>query len=221
VFRSARRAVVFPQAEHARLAAAIALAWGNDELAAPPLPREAFVAGVALHDRGYAALDADGIGEVAPERWLEIQRESFRPREDDPVVDLVVAMHVRRLVRWSRGAATATELDPAVDALRALAGVSPEDAEAADLITNMCDRIAFDFCFEEPAEGTLELPATGSRDARVHVRYALTGDGRVELEPWPLALPRLTGVLFAFAAVGYPAVLEPVVVPFGLSPPAG
>ena len=89
MFRSRRRPVVFPQAEHARLAGTIALAWGNDQFARPALPFDAFVRGVTLHDRGYGQLDADGIGEVPPDRWVAIQRASFAPRGEEPVVDLV------------------------------------------------------------------------------------------------------------------------------------
>jgi hypothetical protein len=217
VFRSARREIVFPQAEHARLAATIAVAWGNDRLAPAPLPHESFVAGVALHDRGYAPLDADGIGEVSSERWLEIQRESFRPRNDDPVVDLVVAMHVRRLLRYAGRLGAADELTDAVRELRERAGVSEPDAEAADLITNMCDRIAFDFCFEEPADGALDLPAHPP-DEQIRVTYRIAGEGGVTVDPWPLGVPRLAGVLFAFDAAGYPDELVPRVVPYALTP---
>jgi hypothetical protein len=217
VFRSARRDVVFPQAEHARLAASIALAWGNDVVAPTPLRGPSFVAGVALHDRGYPPLDSDGIGEVPPERWLEIQRESFRPRNEDAVVDLVVAMHVQRLIRGARGDALANALDGDLHDLHGRAGVSERAAAAADLITDLCDRIAFDFCFEKPAEGALEV-AGANGSGSVRVRYALDGAGTVRLDPWPLDRPRLDGLLFAFDAAGYPADLTPLVVGYELLP---
>ena len=220
MFRSATREIVFPQAEHARLAATIALAWGNEQLAPPPLPREAFVAGVALHDRGYAPLDTDGIGEVPPDRWLEIQRESFRPRNEDALVDLVVAMHIQRLIRYSRNPALADDLTDTVHELRERAGVTEEHAEATDLITNICDRIAFDFCFEEPADGALDLPARDG-EGRVRVSYAIAGGGTVIVHPWPLDVPRLAGLLFAFETRGYPDELEPRVVRYELAPAAG
>jgi uncharacterized protein DUF3891 len=217
VFRSRRRDLVYPQLEHARLAAAIALAWGNETFPPPSLPRDPFVAGVALHDRGYSPLDADGIGEVPRERWLAIQRESFRPRGDDPVVDLVVALHVRRLIGWSRGAEeVAAELGPEVERLRVAAGVSDADAAAADRVTDMCDRIAFDFCFEEAAEGSLELPARDGGLAAV--AYAIEAGGRVRLDPWPLQGDRLEGLAVGYAAAAYPALLEPVLVPYLLEP---
>jgi Protein of unknown function (DUF3891) len=207
MFRSARRDVVYPQAEHARFSAAIAAAWGNDRFPQPPLPFESFVRGVALHDRGYGELDADGIGELPPDRWLDIQRRGFEPRDEDPVVDLVVALHVRRLVGYSRNAGesgAAAEMEASLPNLLARAGVSAEDAARADRITNLCDRIAFDFCVEEPADGAVDVE--GGR-----VEYRIDGAGGVTLDPWPLALPHLVGVVAAYRAAGYPTRPDPVV----------
>src|SRR5437762_13397005 len=93
MFRSARRPVIFTQADHARFSAAIALHWRQR----PPLPFDSFVRGVADHDRGYREHDDAEIGLVDNARWDELQRAGFRPRGDDAVVDAVVARHVRRL----------------------------------------------------------------------------------------------------------------------------
>jgi hypothetical protein len=191
---------VFPQAEHARFAGAIALGWADG----PALPFSSFVRGVADHDRGYGEHDDDPIGGVMGEdRWLAIQRRGFAPRGEDPVVDLVVALHVRRLI--GEGEAF-DEVDALIPSLLEAAGVTREEAEAADAITNVCDVVSFEFCFEEPNE----------RDVRgFHV--AVDGEGGVEIDPWPLALPRLVGLVTAFEADGYPERLVPVVVPFELS----
>jgi hypothetical protein len=180
----------------------LALAWGNDRFPRPPLPFDAFVRGVTLHDRGYGELDADGIGEVAPDRWLGIQRAGFAPRGEEPVVDLVVALHVHRLVGGGDPAMTA-----ALPELHRLVGVAEDDAAEADRITNLCDRVAFDFCVEEPAGGRVAA-----------IGYAIDGHGGITLDPWPLGLPRVGGIIFGFRAEGYPDELEPVVVPFEARP---
>src|SRR4051794_7703110 len=143
MFRSRRRAVVFPQADHARFAGAIALAWRER----PPLPFTSFVRGVADHDRGYGELDVDDIETVDDESWIEIQRRGFAPRGEDPVVDLVAALHVRRLLSRNDAAATAAA-DAVIDSLLPMVGVTREQADAADAITNVCDAISFSFCFE-------------------------------------------------------------------------
>jgi Protein of unknown function (DUF3891) len=218
VFRSRRRPVVFPQLEHARLAAAIALAW-DDGVAPVPLPRESFVAGVALHDRGYGEHDADEIWAVPKDRWLEIQRRGFTPVGDDAVVDLVVGMHVRRLVshRSDESARRAlAEMDAALVALRDDAGLREEDAAAADRITDLCDRVAFDFCHEQPASGVVSVAAGDGRSTPLE--YEIDGQGNVVLDPWPLRPRTVAGFVLGYAAEGYPGRLEPVVTRFTLAP---
>ena len=138
------------------------------------------------------------------DRWLEIQRNGFRPRGVDPIVDLVVALHVRRLVGDEPAG---HEMAAQLPAIHAAAGVSEADGQAADVITNVCDMIAFDFCFEEPESGSV---------AGIHSQ--IDGLGGVELDPWPLGVPRLVGLVTAYEADGYPDRLEPVVVPFEIRP---
>jgi hypothetical protein len=216
MFRSSRRPVVFPQAEHARLAGALALAWGNDRFERPALPFEAFVRGVTLHDRGYGQLDADGIGEVPTDRWAAIQRASFAPRGEEPVVDLLVALHVHRLV----ASVDETILAPMTAALPELhrgAGVSETDAAEADLIMDLCDRIAFDFCVEEPTSGRVAVAPARAAEP-VAVVYTVDGHGGITLEPWPLDMPCVAGIILGFRAERYPDELEPVVVPFDARP---
>lgn len=200
MFRSRRRPVVFPQAEHARFAAAIALAWRDR----PPLPFESFVRGVADHDRGYGEHDTDEIGAVTEDRWLEIQRGGFEPRGEDAVVDLVVALHIRRLI--GQGPAF-EEVDALLPTLLETARVTRDQADASDLVTNVCDVISFEFCFEAPSE----------REIHGH-GLTLDGNGGVTVDPWPLEVPRLVGLVTGFEADGYPERLVPVVTPFAISP---
>jgi hypothetical protein len=207
LFRSRRRDVVFPQHEHARLAGALALVWGNERFPRPLLPFDSFVRGVTLHDRGYDEFDDDPLGGETPEeRWLEIQLAGAEPRGGDPVVDLVVALHIRRLIG---------EPEPHVDAwisqVRAAAGVTDADAAEADRITDLCDSVAFVFCFERPAQGRVEV-------AGGEVAYTVDGEGGVTLSPWPLAVPELPGLILAYEARGYPDTRVPVVVPFAVTP---
>src|SRR5438105_11867286 len=152
MFASRRRSIVFPQAEHARFSGALALAWAER----PPLPFAAFVRGVADHDRGYGECDSDPIGgTMGSERWVGIQRRGFAPRGEDAVVDLVVALHVRRLLSSQEDdheRAAYAEVDQLIPSLLQAAGHTREHAEAADAITNVCDVISFEFCFESPSQ---------------------------------------------------------------------
>jgi hypothetical protein len=207
MFRSQRRSIVFPQAEHARFSGTLALAWAER----PPLPFAAFVRGVADHDRGYGERDNDPIGgEMRSERWVGIQRRGFTPSGEDAVVDLVVALHVRRLLSSQdddHERAAYAEVDRLIPSLLQRAGVTQEDGETADAITNVCDVISFEFCFESPSE----------RDVRGY-HVVLDGHGRVNVDPWPFAVPRLLGLVTAFTADGYPNRARPVVVPYDVRP---
>jgi Protein of unknown function (DUF3891) len=207
VFRSRSRPVVYPQAEHARVAAAIAAAWGSDR---PPLPFESLIRGVALHDRGYGELDTDGIGETDDERWLEIQRRGFAPQDDDPVVELVVALHIHRLVSYGDSPArraAATEFGAALPARREAAHVTEAEAAAADRVTNLCDRISFELCFEHDTELSVGGHACTT-----------TADGVATIDPWPLAPERLAVLAVGYESDGYPESLRPVERTFVVQP---
>jgi hypothetical protein len=197
MFRSTQRPVVYSQAEHQRLAGTIAAAWEPSRVA---LPFEAFVRGVATHDRGYGELDEDPIGEIRPERWVEIQTRGVEPR-GDPIADLVVALHVQRLAEGF------TPLDAHVSERLAAAGVGPDAAAAADAVTDLCDRLAFSFCFEQAASGSVG-----------DIAYAVELDGSATLSPWPLAVPELRKTVVGYEADGYPEHLEPVERDFVLRP---
>lgn len=203
-FRSRRRPIVFPQVEHARFAGVLAAAWRDR----PALPPGSFVRGVADHDRGYGELDDDPLGEVESERWVAIQRRGFTPRREDAVVDLVVALHVRRLLSSQDGEherAAYAEVDALVPALLRAAGVSEADALAADAVTNVCDVASLLFCFEAPAE------------REVHgYRVRLAGRGRLTVTPWPFADDGLRGALTAYRQDGYPRRLVTVAVPYAV-----
>ena len=137
----------------------------------------------------------------------------------DPVVDLVVAMHVRRLVSHATddaARAALTEMDEGIPALREAAAVSEEDAAAADRITDLCDRVSFDFCLEQPESGSMGV--VGPDGGTIAVRYEVDGHGTIVLDPWPLEERTVSGVLLGYAADAYPRVLDPVVTPFRIEP---
>jgi hypothetical protein len=207
VFRSRSRPVVYPQAEHARVAATIAVAWGSER---PPVPFASFVRGVRLHDRGYGELDADGIGETDDDRWLEIQRRGFSPQVEDPVVELVVALHIHRLVSYGESAprkAAAKEFAAALPARREAANVTEAQAAAADRVTNLCDRISFELCFEHDTEFSVgDYVCT------------TTASGVATIDPWPLRPERLTVAAVGYEADGYPEALRPVERTFVVQP---
>ena len=188
---------MFPQMEHAAFAAGIALHWRER----PNVPFDSFIRGVALHDRGYGDLDEDEIGSVEQQRWLEIQRRGFGEREEDPIVDLIVSLHVARLVGDDD-----LSFRDGLPALLERANVDEETAAAADLITNVCDRISFDVCFGEPEEGSLR-----------GIGYAYDGGNRVTVDPWPFTPDDFSVLLVGYRNDGYPRTLDRVVEPIAFA----
>jgi hypothetical protein len=208
MFRSQRRDVVFPQAEHAELSGALALVWGNDDFARPPLPFDSFVRGVALHDRGYGELDTDEIGVGARGRWLKIQLAGFGAHDEDPVVDVVVSLHIVRLVGDDP---TGCAMAEALPALLQRAGVDEASARAADRITDFCDRISFDVCFEQPTDGGVTI------DER-RVAYSFDGDRTVMVDPWPFGPASLDLLLVGYHGATYPQQPQRVIQPIRVEP---
>jgi hypothetical protein len=81
--------------------------------------------------------------------------------------------------------------------------------------TNLCDRIAFDFCFEAPAKGEVRIFPRNDRDDEVAVQYRIE-DGTIEVAPWPFGVDSTTGYLVGYQLDGYPAVREPVMLLYRL-----
>lgn len=220
MFRSTRRPVIYPQAVHGRLAAQIATAWGNGPFERPQMPFPSFVRGVALHDRGYGELDNDGVGEVPPERWIEIQERGFRPAKDDPVVDLIVALHVHRLVSKPGDpieAAALPAMDAALPSLYAAAGVREADGKMANTITHLCDRISLTICFEE-RDTWVQGVIPRSEMPPLDVSVTFDGEEVATMDPWPLAVDALPTLIGGFHSEHYPQRLDPVITLIRLQP---
>ena len=133
--------------------------WGNAEFERPSVPFESFLAGIGLHDRAYGPLDNLPIGE-RPEEWLALTRAGFEMTWADPVADLIAKMHLKRLTGYgsvpARQAMTA-EMTLTIQEQLQRHGFDGVLFERIDRITNLCDKIAFYFCFEAPAKGEVRI----------------------------------------------------------------
>lgn len=214
MFRSKTRDIITPQWEHARLAADIAAAWGNDAFDAPPFPHDSFVLGVAYHDREYGFLDTDSIGEMGDDRWLALKQAHLDWPLDDPVAHLIGLFHVRRLIGYGRHAGVdemAAAFDAVIDTRLEDTTHTRADFTFADRIVDLCDMIAFDFAFDAAAAGRRMIaPRRDGTDALTEVRYEIEEGGTITLAPWPLRVPSLDGMIYAYDADGYPGRLQPV-----------
>lgn len=219
MFKSRQRPLAIPQWEHQRLAGTLALLWGNATFERPQVPFEAFVAGVGLHDRAYGPLDTLPIGELPEAEWLALTRRGFDETWDDPVADMIAKLHLQRLTSYGADPARQAQAAAMADAIAAHAQRHGLDATLftrLDRITNLCDRIAFDFCFEAPAEGAVPIFARNTSSEDVVVQYRIEA-GVITADPWPFAVDWHTGYLVSYQLAGYPAMLEPVILRYTLT----
>ena len=224
MFRSRRRSLAFPQSEHARLAGHLACVWGNDHFKLPggspddPVSVDAFHAGVALHDAGYGPLDDDAIGEMSTEASRRRFMRLMEVELDDAVAEIIVKHHARRLMGYAGCPDLEALCSTRIEILTASIDVPTECFQRIDTITDLCDSIAFHFCFEQPADGTVSVSTSIASTDHVSVRFRYHGERDVTVSPWPFSIDEVCGYMLAYRAPDYPALLEPVVVPYRVRP---
>ena len=217
MLKSKRRNILTPQSEHARLSGMIAFHWGNHNFDKPELDFNAFITAVTFHDRGYEAFDCSAIPESDEKTWLAHQKRGMERNWGNPIVDLLVKFHIRRLVAARKTAerdVLVERWDRVIEEELAQNGFDRELFLWADHITQLCDNIAFDFCFEEPCARSVGVCAKRGEMGTVDVGYEIVGDGGILLRPWPLQVDEVRSFVVSYHEEAYPEVKSPVLLPF-------
>jgi hypothetical protein len=211
--------VVIPQSEHAKLAGTLALLWGNSSFDLPEIDRLSFIAGVGLHDRGYGCLDAAAIGEIAEADWLATTRRGFHMPCSDPVADLIIKHHLKRLNSNGDSAESkelGEEMERVIQSQLEQYALSGEQFARIDRITNLCDMIAFDFCFEQAAKGQIMICPRNDTKEEIVVHY-LIEEGKIMADPWPFSVETYSNYVTGYHLKDYPAELDPLIIPYQLA----
>jgi hypothetical protein len=219
MFISKLRPIAIPQSEHQKLAGTLALLWGNAKYERPAVPIASFLTGIGLHDRAYGPLDNLPIGELAQDEWLALTRKGFDMKWADPLADVIAKMHLQRLASYGKSPARQAEASVMAEIIAALVAQYGLDAALLariDRITDLCDSIAFDFCFETPAQGAMYVLPRNNGGEEVEMRYWV-GEGTIRVDPWPFSVEGYRGYLVGYQLEGYPEVLEPVLVTYELA----
>ena len=216
MFRSKRRQIVTPQSEHLKLVGTLAMLWSNDQFDHPPIESKSMISGMGLHDRGYGYLDNSPIGRMTAEEWLPIARGGFNMPCSDVVADAIVKYHIRRLASSdpseTRKALT-VEFSQAIDEYLDQHNLSKTLFDRMDRITDLLDRLSFEFCFDAPASGSISIFPRNGEDTEVNVQYHVE-DGEINVTPWPFSVDEHKGYLVAYQMVGYPERLDPIILPY-------
>lgn len=226
MFRSKTQSIIVPQYEHGKLAGTLASHWGNTDFDRPDIDFAAFVKGVTLHDWSYGVLDNLPIMESTDAEWLPFMRRGIEYSFPHPVTDIVVKLHIRRLLAGQptpggqltpQRAQLVGVIDEIVDRRLVESGYSLADFQWADHITRLCDFISFDFAFGESVERTLPLCPRLKSAFEVEISYSIGAHGDISLTPWPFDDPAFTGILIGYQRQGYPTDLHPILLPYSVA----
>ncbi|MBE0691011.1 MAG: hypothetical protein IH587_12910, partial [Anaerolineae bacterium] len=171
---------------------------------------------------GYGQLDYDPIGEVDPETWLAIQRRGITQGADDATSNAISLLHMKRLVDRSGSAQPYDDLvalaEQQIANSVASTGIEREAFDWADKITNWCDDVAFDFSMETHLHQAGNVCTRVDSLDSVTIEYDLRPDGVIAVRPWPFSVESYSGFIIGYEIEGYPERLEPVLMPFYLTP---
>lgn len=218
MFRSKRRQIITPQSEHLKLVGTLAMFWGNDQFDAPPIERNSMILGMGLHDRGYGYLDNSPIGGMTDEEWQGIARHGFTMESSDAVADAIIKYHIRRLASHGTTDIRKTlfaEFQQGVEDHLERYHLSAHLFNRIDRITDLLDRLSFEFCFDIPASGSISIFPHNAEEKEITVEYHIE-NGEINVSPWPFSVDEHHGYLVAYHSEGYPKRLDPVVLPYHL-----
>jgi len=219
MFKSKQRPIVVTQAEHGRLSGILASLWGNDDFDRPAMDFASFVLGVTYHDRGYGFIDNSPIGESDMDQWKAIQKRGIRQVfNDNPVANLVVLFHIRRLLTWLNETELIELADLHIKQSLIKTDVPRTTFEWADHITRLCDNISFDFSFEAMIQKPIEIYPHVDSDEQVTIYHRLGENGEIYVKPWVFSVEQYLGFITGYRMDRFPDHLEPVYMPFTLLP---
>lgn len=221
MFRSKTRQLIVPQSEHARLAASLAVWWGNKDFDRPPVASDTFLKSVLLHDRAFGYFDTHPIGEMSDEVWIRLQRRGLQGDDGDRVADILIQQHIKRLaghIKGQIGKHFRDEIEHLIVKEVTELGLDREDLERADRVMALCDAMAFDFSFELPVHSSAFVYPYNNAHGEVEVQYQIHPEGEIQVSPWPFALNSYSGYVLGYRSAEYPQKLLPVFLPYHLVP---
>lgn len=219
MFRSKTQDIIIPQSEHAQLSGTIAFLWGNKDFDLPDFSFDSFVAGVALHDFGHGYLDTNEIGLMDDDLSYKVDSAIVNSTLADPIADAVAHFHILRLLNnhseWHDLIHKCEEI--ILDDIK-LSGISREKYRWADRITEICDFLSFDFCFNKPSDRVCKVSPKRSDNKTVDLRFIFDGNETIIIDPWPLKVNSYQGYILGYIGTDYPHNLQPMLKKYALMP---
>lgn len=225
MFKPRNRSLIIPQREHARLAGNIAVYWGNERFHLPRIPLSTVIKGITFHQNGYELIDTHPVIEMSDDTLVKVLRNDFNVQMSDIEAELISMFHQFRLV--SKRLITKPseefvklqkEFEIAIENKLARSKYSKGDFLWADRITNLCDRISFNFSFGEEITEIIPIYSKVGSEEKVEIKQTLKGENTIELDKWPFSSKQIRNVVIAYESEDYPKTLRPVLLEFKLIP---
>lgn len=223
MFKPKNQNLIIPQREHARLAGNIAVYWGNKDFDSPKIPLHSVTRGITLHQNGYDLLDTYPVKEMDENTLVGVFRNDFSVQISDREAELINMFHQFRLVSKrlitkpsEKFEKLQKEFEIAIENKLTRSKHSKDDFLWADRITNLCDRISFNFCFGEKIIEAVPVYSKIGLEKKVEIIQSLRDEKTIELDHWPFSSGEIKNVIIAYKNEDYPEVLTPVLLEFRL-----
>lgn len=156
------------------------------------------------------------IGSVPTYVWLETQKKGIEATIDDPIANIVSLFHIRRLLGYNKAQDLIDLADEHIRQSLEKTDLQRDVFEWADKLTEWCDKVAFDFSFEEKIHQDTKVYTRQDSREETLVDYQLLDEGVIQVSPWPFSIDSYEGFLIGYEFEGYPERLEPVLLPYEL-----
>jgi hypothetical protein len=207
------RDIVISQAEHAKFSGVLASYWGNEDFDKPSLDFNSFVEGVKYHDMAYGDNDNFPLSELSLEQWADLTLKGTEIRFENPVVDIVTKLHLKRLLaddKVKMRDEILYNIEQSINDNLPRTNNSLDDFLWADRITDFCDWVSFNFCLEKDFADKVEVHARRKSFVKTELKFHTNSAGEIVVDPWPFSKERINGTIIAYYKNGYPEELKPV-----------
>lgn len=225
MFKAKKTNLIIPQREHARLAGNIAIYWGNKIFDLPKIPLHSVVKGITFHQNGYDLLDTYPVKEMSDATLLNVFRNDFNVQMSNREAELINMFHQFRLVSKrltikpsEKFEKLQKEFEIAIENKLTSSKYSKGDFLWVDRITNLCDRISFNFSFGEETVETIPVYPKTESEEKIEIKHLLIDKNTIELDNWPFSSKQIRNVVIAYENKGYPKLLKAVLLEFRLIP---
>lgn len=204
-----------PQQEHARMAGLLALHWGNKNFKLPAFRIEDLIEGITFHHLGYGQNDSIRFDQLNDDELAEIFAADTNVTLISVEAELVNLFHHQRLINNRIKDSNSEKLihtkkfiESAIANRLKQSDFKESDFIFANTITQLCDKIAFNFCLGQEVETTIAVHSNPKNLNTIDVTHSIKGK-QIIVDPWPFKIAKIHGFIIGYTDDNYPDKLLP------------